>query len=117
MQAVSFAEALISPAANADPAVQGAVKRGYWRHAPAARLAGLLELCRDALDCWQLRCGLLAYFSTKFLYCGFFLVLTFRMIGALHSCSMTVLTTGHTCEGCAIELCKSRLHTVSVHSL
>lgn len=54
-QAASFAGVLISPAAGGDPEVQAAFKRGYWRHAPAVRLAGLLDLCRDALDCWQLR--------------------------------------------------------------
>jgi hypothetical protein len=50
-------QALISPGAAADPAVQAARALGYWGHPPAARLAALLELCRDALDCWQLRWG------------------------------------------------------------
>jgi hypothetical protein len=53
----SAVQALISPGAAADLAVQAARALGYWGHPPAARLAALLELCRDALDCWQLRWG------------------------------------------------------------
>ena len=48
-------QALISPGASSHPAVQAARQLGYWRHSPAARLRALLELCRDALDCWHLR--------------------------------------------------------------
>ncbi len=51
------AAALVSPAAAGDAAVAAAAKRGYWGHPAAQRLAATLALCRDALDCWQLRCS------------------------------------------------------------
>lgn len=29
----------------------------FWSRTPAARLRAVLNLCRDALGCWQLRCA------------------------------------------------------------
>lgn len=52
---VGSAEARISPAATGDAAVAAAARLGYWGHSAGQRLAALLALCRDALDCWQLR--------------------------------------------------------------
>lgn len=64
-----------STAAAAAARVAAPHQLPFWRQAPSARLRALLNLCRDALDCWQLRC--------RMPYSAFF----------PESCSRTIVTT------------------------